>query len=156
MNIALREFQEVDIQRLEDWVRRIDSGKYMSHHRPSLREATVNDPRLGVFWYVIVESGTDVGTIWLEPATQPGELVLGILLGDESFFGRGIGSKAIALAVERARGVGRYRAVRLNVRSNNTRAIACYQKAGFILAKTGVKEAGSELIPYITMLRPLG
>lgn len=155
MNVTLRDFNEPDIQRLEEWVRNIDSRRYMSHHRPSAHEVTANDPGLGVFWFVIQESGADIGTIWLEAAEQPGELVLGILLGDEAHFGRGIGSKAIALAVEKARAAHQYQTIRLNVRSNNTRAIACYYKAGFKLVKTDIKVTTSELIPYVTMFRLL-
>src|SRR5262245_40155376 len=141
MNVTLREFQEDDIARLEIWAKHIGSEVFMSRYRPRNLAVSSNSPEQEILWFVIRFSGRDVGTIWLESDVGSDQAVLGILLGEESLLGLGIGQKAINLALETARQLGRLRTVLLNVRENNTRAIACYKKCGFQMVGSGVKRA---------------
>ena len=156
MDITLREFQAADIDRLDKWAQCIGSEDFMSRYRPKNLAITAHDPERGILWYIIRFSGRDVGTIWLESDLRSDQAILGILLGEESLLGLGIGQKAIDLALENARLQGRLRTVTLNVRENNTRAIACYKKCGFRAVGSGVKRAGTETeIHYLIMERPL-
>jgi RimJ/RimL family protein N-acetyltransferase len=156
MDVTLREFQEADIARLDIWAKQIGSEGFMSRYRPRNLGVTAHSPELGILWFVIRFSGRDVGTVWLESEVGSDQAVLGILLGEESLLGLGIGQKAINLALENAQQLGRLRTVLLNVRENNTRAIACYKKCGFHTVGSGVKRANTGTdIHYLTMRRSL-
>jgi RimJ/RimL family protein N-acetyltransferase len=109
MAVVLREFQESDVRRLKEWAKHIHSESYMSRYLPIGSTARGHNPERGLFWFVIQSARSDVGTVWLERGRQPDEGVLGILLGHESFFGRGIGKKAIDMAIETARGCAEVR-----------------------------------------------
>jgi RimJ/RimL family protein N-acetyltransferase len=157
MNVVLREFREPDIQRLDEWAKRIRSENYMSRYRPMNRTVAAHNPEQGLLWFVIHVSGSDVGTIWLERGVQSDEAILAIFLGEESLFGLGIGEKAINMAIEKAQELSSFRRVLLNVRESNTRAIACYKKCGFIPVASGVKQTtNGDEIHYVTMQRRLG
>jgi len=58
---------------------------------------------------------------------------LGILLGRQDKLGRGIGTKAIPLAIKQSQQVLAFKSVELNVRKTNVRAIACYKHCGFAI-----------------------
>ncbi len=156
MKIELREFQTSDLEQLNRWAKAIDSTQYMSRYRPRDPSWQGHQPEQGLFWFVIVVSGRDGGTLWLEPGEAPHEAILGILIGEKSLLGQGIGEAAITLALARVAKARRYQKVTLNVRANNLRAIACYQKCGFLPVALGIKqtEAGGE-IAYITMQRSI-
>jgi len=156
MNVTLREFHEGDIAQLEVWAMRIGSEVFMSRYRPRNLAVTAHSPEQGILWFVIRFSDQDVGTVWLESDVGSDQAILGILLGEESVLGLGIGQKAINLALEKARQLWRLRTVLLNVRENNTRAIACYKKCGFHMVGSGVKRgnAGTD-IHYLTMQRSI-
>jgi RimJ/RimL family protein N-acetyltransferase len=152
MNVELREFQEPDILRLDEWARRIRSENYMSRYRPMNRTVAAHNPEQGLLWFVIQVSGNDIGTVWLERGSQPDEAILGIFLGEESLLGFGIGEKAINMTIEKAQELNLFRKVVLNVRENNTRAIACYKKCGFIPVASGVKRTtNGDEVHYVTM-----
>ena len=156
MKIELREFQTSDLEQLDQWAKAIDSTQYMSRYRPRDLSWQGHQPEQGLFWFVIVVAGHDGGTVWLEPGGNPHEAVLGILIGQESLLGHGIGETAIMLALEKAAEAHRYRRVTLNVRAANLRAIACYQKCGFLPVASGIKRTDSgDEIAYITMQRYL-
>jgi RimJ/RimL family protein N-acetyltransferase len=155
MDITLREFQSADIEQLDNWAQCIGSEDFMSRYRPKNLAITAHDPEQGILWYVIRFSGRDVGTIWLESDVRSDQAILGILLGEKSLLGLGIGQTAIQLALENARQLGRLRTVTLNVRENNTRAIACYKKCGFFAVGSGVKRPDTKTeVHYLIMERP--
>jgi RimJ/RimL family protein N-acetyltransferase len=117
--------------------------------------ATRHDPRNGLFWFVIVHLGADVGTVWLEPGEEPGESILGIYLGDPALYGRGIGSRAIRLAIDACRQRHPAQRIALRVRRDNAGAIACYEKVGFVAVSTGTKRLPSgEGLAYVGMALP--
>jgi RimJ/RimL family protein N-acetyltransferase len=87
-------------------------------------------------WFVIVVDGIPVGTLWFESGVAPDEAVLGILLGDKSIFGRGIGRRAIELAVEQLKSVVAVARITLNVQTTNALAISCYRRCGFKTIRT--------------------
>ena len=156
MEVTLREFRESDGGRVAEWAKAIGSDDYMSRCRPRDLTVSAHSPEAGILWFVIRAGGRDVGTVWLEADVDPDQLILGILLGDREVFGLGIGQRAIGLALQEARRLGRYHTVVLHVRENNGRAIACYEKCGFRTIASGVKQSpsGAE-IQYLTMRRYL-
>ena len=141
---------------LEEWRRCIGGENYMSNYRPKRAAVSAHDPLVGVWWYIIRVGSKDVGTVWLERDAAREKAVLGIFLGEESLFGRGIGAEAINAAIEKVREDGTIHKVMLHVRENNVRAIACYAKCGFVTTSSGVKRVpGGKEIHYFTMARDL-
>lgn len=156
MKIELREFQASDLEQLDQWAKAIDSTQYMSRYRPRDLSWQGHQPEQGLFWFVIVVAGRDGRTLWIEPGADPDEAVLGILIGQESLLGHGVGEAAITLALAQVAKAHRYRKVTLHVRAANLRAIACYQKCGFLPVASGIKRTDSgDEIAYITMQRYL-
>ena len=152
MPVELRAFQSLDLQHLNDWACTIAIDDFMSRSRPKPTAVTSHDLSKGILWFVIVESGLDAGTIWLEPGEQPNESILGIFLNDRSRFGLGIGSLAIRLALSELWNLYPSQTVTLNVRQANFRAIACYKKIGFSISSSGSKISPSgNSIPYFQM-----
>jgi len=149
---ALRAFRQDDLQLVAGWANAFDLEKYVSRLRPRDALAVCHDPQNGLLWFVIVSSGVDVGTIWLEPGEQPNESILGVYLKDPSVFGQGIGSQAIQLALEECRRRHPTRVITLRVRQDNARAIACYKKLGFLIASRGTKVMPSgKQLPFFQM-----
>ena len=62
-----------------------------------------------------------------------------IYLNERSLFGRGIGARAIALALEAFWARHPTSRVTLHVRRSNVRALACYKRAGFSISSAGIK-----------------
>jgi len=152
MEVTLREFRECDLPALEGWSKAIDSENYMSNIRPATGLFDKKPRERKLLWRVISVSGRDAGAVWIEEAENHQEAVLGILLGENSLLGRGIGKTAIRSALEEARGLFPFQKILLHVRTNNHRAIACYKNCGFTPCGTGVKtnKSGQD-IPFLTM-----
>lgn len=147
IEVSLRDFGEADRPRLDEWARRIDSTTYMSRYAPKAGEC--------LLWCVIEAHGTDVGTVWLERAAASDEANLGILLGDPCLFGQGIGKRAIDLAIAKACSLVPLRVIRLHVRDDNARAIACYEHCGFRVVGSGTREAGGRRYGFFGMEKRL-
>lgn len=141
--VALQLFMEKDRPILEDWVRRIGSDRYMARYVP--------EPDKCLLWCIVQVNGVDVGTVWLERLPEEGAANLGVLLGDPSLFGQGVGRKAVKLAIARACGLELLQVVRLNVRETNLRAIACYAGCGFCVVKSFVRTASGKLYRVLSM-----
>jgi ribosomal protein S18 acetylase RimI-like enzyme len=148
--VSLRPVAAADQTTIARWADGV--GEYMSRTRPYAPAAEHHDPACGLFWYVITQDGIDVGTVWVELLAEDDEAVLGVFLGDPAWFGRGIGTAAIHLAVAGFRRAHPRVPVVLRVRRTNARAIACYRHAGFTVAGGGTKSLPSgEVVPYIRM-----
>jgi RimJ/RimL family protein N-acetyltransferase len=74
---------------------------------------------------------------------EAGTCTLQIRIGDRSEWGRGRGTEAVGLLLERAFGDLGMREVRLDVFATNLRAIRAYEKAGF--ARTGIRPGGATI-----------
>ena len=155
MEVSLRTFETWDLPILEQWVQAIESDHFMSRYRPrpdALGPGKTSAP----LWFVIVVDGISVGTLWFESGNSPDEAVLGILLGDQSIFGRGIGRRAIELAMEQLKCVVAVARITLNVRTTNARAISCYLRCGFKTIRTSEKQvADGSRVHYHTMIKEL-
>jgi RimJ/RimL family protein N-acetyltransferase len=124
----------------------------MSRIFPHDPRAGCHDPAHGLFWYLILVDCFPVGTVWIERLNSSSPGILGIFLGNPSFFGRGIGRSAISLAVTAFRRACPGVPISLNVRQANLRAISCYRRAGFAIVGNGTKtsKSGTE-IPFLRM-----
>lgn len=153
MKISLRHFESNDLKSLNNWSEDIDAQQYMTRLLPNKFDGACFSQRGLLSWYMIVVNEQDVGTIWLEKDSC-GEKVatLGIMIGKKEMLGQGIGEEAITLAIENSHSDLSFRAVRLNVRVSNNRAISCYKKCGFTVIRRGVKLLeGGNGIPFFTM-----
>ena len=97
-------------------------------------------------WYLIRVDGRDAGGIWLEKASGEEQAVLGVFLADPDCRGKGIGSWAIRTVLEQDLPRLGAAGAALRVRKGNARAIACYEKCGFVPAREYRKENGLEVI----------
>jgi len=142
----LKSLTQEDVnKRYLDWVNGPNKSKYIyySDQERSLDDlsAYVEDRLLdesvlflGIF---IRESGIHIGNIKYEPIDfQKGYAVMGILIGEETWKGKGVASEAIkesAIWLKRTRGIQQ---IILGVDVRNIDAIKAYQKCGFHLAET--------------------
>ena len=151
LNVSLRPVSALDLPTIDRWASTV--ADHMSRTRPYAEGADRHDSDSGLYWYVIAADGREVGTVWLELLSAASEAVLGIFLGDPSYFDRGIGRAAIALAVAEFRRAHREAPIVLRVRRSNDRAIACYRRAGFTVTGGGSKSLPSgEAVPYCRMV----
>ena len=141
MHLSLRPFTSSDIESCQLWAEAIAFQQYQSRYTPrSFNTGNGSFNAALCAWYIIVVDGEDAGTVWLEKETPEDEVaVLGIMLGREDRFGKGIGRQAIRQAIRQARWRLAFRSVELHVRAGNARAIACYRKCGFVMVWEGTK-----------------
>ena len=154
MNISLRTFKKEDIQSIRQWAIDIEAGRYQSRIFPrAFNDRDLSSVNGLCAWYVIQADGEDAGTVWLEKETPQDEAaILGIMLANKKYFGKGIGRQAVLQAIEQARSVLDFHSVVLTVRRNNARAIASYQHVGFAITAEGVRVYGDDRhIPYYSM-----
>jgi len=157
IKVSLRKFTFEDLVAYENWLDEIDAGQYMSLFYPkAFNGKDIDNPMLYV-WYVIVADGVDVGTIWLEKDHPKDNVAtLGILIGRQDKLGRGIGTKAIPLAIKQSQRALAFKSVQLNVRKTNVRAIACYKRCGFKIVGEGQKmNKGEKEISFLKMGFPV-
>ena len=154
MEISLRSFTLDDIHSLKQWALDIEVEKYQSRIFPRAfndRDFSGSD---GLWaWYVILADGEEAGTVWLEKETPESEqAILGIMLANKKYFGKGIGRQAILMVIEQALESLGFNRVVLTVRRDNTRAIASYQRVGFTISEEGIREyQDGTRIPYYFM-----
>lgn len=92
-------------------------------------------------WYYICCDCKIIGSLWIEKNCD-NKSTLGIFIAEKHYRDKGIGSKAIKLAIEKT-GIDE---LYLHVRTNNQRAINCYHKVGFTYAKQYTKDNGIEVV----------
>jgi RimJ/RimL family protein N-acetyltransferase len=139
---------QADIQRWAGF-----AAGHMSRTHPLDAAADCHAPASGLYWYIIVADGRDVGTVWVELAPGAGEALLGVFLCDAAHVGRGIGTAAVELALAEFRAARPGLPVTLRVRRTNERAIACYRRVGFTVTGSGTKSLPSgETVPYYSMV----
>ena len=143
MLIAIRELTPDDLALIPIWAANIRAEQFTSRLYPkAFRPGNPQLPDPGVVaWFAILVDGQPVGHIWLErEISEIGVAILGILIGKPELFGKGIGGEAIPLAVAASRERWPLRCIRLGVRKNNARALACYERCGFTIVGEGTKQ----------------
>jgi RimJ/RimL family protein N-acetyltransferase len=157
MEVTLRPFLPTDLQQHLAWAEAIGAGSYMSRVLPRRSDDHFIDATPHSCWYIIVNDGADVGSVWLEKENIDDDIVqLGILIGREDLWGKGVGRRAIEQAILESRSALTGSKVLLNVRKNNIRAQACYSACAFHVVSRGVKtNANGDRIEFITMERKI-
>lgn len=84
---------------------------------------------LGIF---VIADGTHIGNIKLEPIHPRKSATIGILIGEESWRGKGVGFEVISRVLEFCFADLDLESVELGVSKNNLRAIHLYSRLGFI------------------------
>jgi RimJ/RimL family protein N-acetyltransferase len=146
--ISLRPMRSSDESKIEAWASAIGSDRFMSRYRPHSNTALCR---------IIQQEDQDIGYLWIEKeAKESREGVLGILIGEERCWSKGIGRKAIDLIIAEAMEILGIHSVVLRVRSDNTRAYQCYIACGFITTEHGQKLSPTgEVIHFMIMQRKL-
>ena len=143
MLITIRELTPDDLALIPIWAANIRAEQFTSRlYSNAFRPENPQLPDPGALaWFAILADGQPVGHIWLErEISEIGVATLGILIGKPELLGKGIGGKAITLAVAASRERWPLRCIRLRVRKNNARAIACYERCGFTIVGEGMKD----------------
>jgi [ribosomal protein S5]-alanine N-acetyltransferase len=81
---------------------------------------------------VLREQDRAIGSIGLHPVQNARTRVLGIVIGEHDCWSQGYGREAIGLLLDHAFGDLDLHRVQLDVHADNARAIACYEKLGFV------------------------
>lgn len=100
--------------------------------------------------YIINENNINIGSIWLEKVDE-NILKLGIFIAEEKYRNKGFGTLVIKEMLDIAK-LNNYKAVTLNVRITNHRAIKTYQNIGFKKTNQYYKNNGIEVISMIYQL----
>lgn len=103
---------------------------------------------LGIFFK---KNKEHIGNIKLEPIDFKNEkAVLGIMIGEKKYWGKGLGAESIKLATDDAFKKLKLKEINLIVNSKNTTALRTYQKAGFIILRRGkVFQDGSQAVEMV-------
>lgn len=155
MTIAVQSITLEEIALIPAWAANIRAGQFTSRLYPRPFDPAapeLPDPQL-VAWYAIRCDDRAVGHVWIERETVEKDLaVLGILIGETELFGKGLGRAAIRFAVDDVLKRWPLRTIRLSVRKDNPRGIACYQHSGFAIVGEAVKEIpGAPPAPHFVM-----
>ncbi len=140
MNLSLRRFEENDLSQLDDWSHAVGAYKYMQKITP-LNYSTPEDLKnwgKDFVWFAITIDHEAIGGVWVD-RRRPGDSlgILGIIIGRPDILGKGIGRRAISMAIHEARGTLGVTRIRLTVRKENARAIRAYRSVGFEVSGQG-------------------
>ena len=137
--LYLRAPELEDVDRLIGWVTHPEVRRFLSRSAPLTRvqeEAWLRGLDSGrdqVFVVVLREGERGVGCAGLHGLGGPDRhATLGIAIGEPDAWGQGYGSEVIGLLLEHAFGTLNLHRVHLNVWASNARAIACYERLGFV------------------------
>ena len=104
-------------------------------------------------WSYMFYGGKIIGAVWLEkehPSLRTAKL--GIFIADKEMRNKGIGTKAITRYINENRKAMKLTEVTLNVRTENIRAIRCYEKCGFVCEQRYEKADGTKVMSMIKSL----
>lgn len=108
-------------------------------------QSRIGNPNV-LFWAVCDKiSGEHIGNVKIEPIdweTKSG--VFGMMLGERSYWGRGIASEVTSAVVEYLFEEKQLKTVQLGVELTNEAAIRVYEKSGFKIVKTELYPRPSE------------
>ena len=141
MDLSLRRFEQNDLPYLPIWSGAVGSYKYMQKVTPLNYSSPSDFSKWGdeFVWYAILLDGDPIGGVWVD-RRRPGDFIgiLGIIIGRPDVLGRGIGRRAISMAIENAVKILGVSRVRLTVRQANERAVRSYRSVGFIISGEGI------------------
>lgn len=162
--VTLRELEAADADAMLRWMQDPEVAENLGLRSAPSRERTEaflvrarSDDSVAA--RAILQGGVHVGNVVLDAIDRVvGRARLHIYLGEPSVRGRGVGRKAVALAVALAFGELGLQKVYLTVHAKNARAIASYEAAGFAVEGVHRREflLGGELVDelYMGILAP--
>ena len=121
-------------------VTRYLESRFQAYSAPDLAEyieTTVSDRANHFFAIEVLDSGRHVGNIKLGPVEEQhrrGDV--GILIGDRSMWGRGIGSEAVRILADWAFGALGLRKMTAGAYSTNVGSVKAFERAGFHIEAT--------------------
>lgn len=143
------------------WLNDPEVNKYLETHESSIDDLKkyilkqVQDPNSLFVGIYDKGTGKHIGNTKLEPIDwKRKNAVFGILIGDKSYWGKGIGTEATKLIINYAFENMGIDTVELGVISTNIPAIRAYEKSGFervSLVKEGIKH-GDKLFDKVVMV----
>jgi len=138
--IYLRPIEPADEQKLRKWINDPEIWQYLTHRPPvnAVREREfiegVGRNLADYCFGLVVRTGDrligSAGLHQIQPVNR--SAVLGIMIGDKQYHGKGFGTEAVRLIVRYGFDELNLNRLALHVFAHNYRAIGCYQKAGFI------------------------
>lgn len=138
MDVVLRNFEEKDIPLKVEWINNPENNKFLHYDLPMKVDKTIkwfrekdNSKRLDC---MIEYNGISVGVIGLlqiDKINSKAEYY--ITIGDTSFKGKGIATKATKAILDYGFNVLKLHKIYLTVDSRNEIAIKLYEKSGFKL-----------------------
>lgn len=151
MSFALTPISRNEVVGIDEWLSACDLGEFMNGWKPrSVREGNWH-PEL-CRWEFIEVGNHRVGTVWLERrAIGDPSADLGILIAEHRDRGKGIGTETIRRVEADANQMWGTTMIRLRVRILNTKAIACYERLGFVATKTTTRTNGDSEITVLHM-----
>ncbi len=102
-------------------------------------------PKAGYKIWGVECEGKPIGAVGLKNIGETSADYFGYI-GEQSYWGRGLGRELIAFAVATGREFG-LRSLRIKVRSDNARAVHLYKRSGFVMVgqEAGVLQMCKEL-----------
>jgi RimJ/RimL family protein N-acetyltransferase len=126
------ETQSVTIEELKEYIRK--------------REESDEAVFFGIYWK---ETGKHIGNIKLEPIDfTAGTAFMGILIGDQDYWGKGVGTEVTNLINNFAFDVLGMKEIHLGVISENKPAIRVYEKCGYEIHRIEEKTIDHEGVLY--------
>ncbi len=155
-NITLRLLSEENAtERYASWLNDPEVNKYLETRQvtvPELKEfiASKNSSDealfLGIFWN---ENDLHIGNIKLEPIDFENKTaVVGILIGEKDYWGKGVATEAIKLISDYAFSELELKEVTLGVISEHIAAIKAYEKCGFFVDQMKEKAIDHDGVKY--------
>ncbi len=144
--VALRPLLSSDVNdRYLGWMNDSEVTRYLDSHGPYVLEDlkdyySKHAATDSSMMFAIVDRRTDqhVGNLKLEPIDRClRTAVLGVLIGDKSYWSKGICSEAVRLIIQHAFDQLGMRKIELGVRVEHSAAIRCYERAGLRAAVKG-------------------
>ncbi len=104
-------------------------------------------------WSYMFYGGKIIGAIWLEKEhASLRSAKLGIFIAEKEMRNKGIGTRAITRYINENKKAMRLTRVTLNVRTDNIRAIRCYEKCGFVCEQRYEEADGTKVISMTNSL----
>ncbi|CQR73856.1 hypothetical protein SOV_33580 [Sporomusa ovata DSM 2662] len=146
MKVSLRQLHLNDLEIIKDWYLNIDGANYLSRYKPKKFDGKQTNKVEEYAWYIVQVNEMDCGMVFLEKENLTDDVAtLGIMIGKQEFFGKGIGKDTVNLIINQSQGILSFNKVRLNVRKTNTRALKCYTNYGFCIRGEDEKIASDGL-----------
>lgn len=147
--IELREIDEENFQAIVSMRLPEEQRRFVADNVYSLAQAWLYREAGDVFPCAVYAQGRPVGFMMAETDEEAREFILWRLVIAPSCQGRGYGTAAVKLAIEKARLSGKFDFATVDYKPGNEAARRAYEKAGF--AATGERANGEEIVMRMTL-----